>query len=107
MKRCSSTNTDREGFALIAVLLVLMALFLLTAPFLFTTTSAERASKSRGDRSQTTLALDTAARHARARLSRSHASLDETPFSDTLEERVVDTDFPVGSYDNQDPRAAQ
>ena len=107
MKRCSSTNTDREGFALIAVLLVLMALFLLTAPFLFTTTSAERASKSRGDRSQTTLALDTAARHARARLSRSHASLDETPFSDTLEELVVDTDFPVGSYDNQDPRAAQ
>lgn len=97
----------RSGFALVAVLLVLMALFLLTAPFLFTTTSSERSSIARAERAQATLALDTAARHARAQLSRSHGSLDPTPFHDSEEELWVDSDVPGDIYDAQDPTGAQ
>ena len=97
----------RRGFALIAVLFVLMALFLLTTPFLFTATSAERASAAGRDRARVQLALDTAGRHARAVLSRSHGSLDPTPWSDSVEELTVDSEFPGDPYDAHDPHGSQ
>jgi hypothetical protein len=48
------------------VLFVLFALFVLTAPFLATARNADRASRHLADDAQARLALDAAARQARA-----------------------------------------
>ena len=61
----------RTGFAMVAVLLVLMALFVLCAPFLMTLRNADKASAEVADRSTLRVTLDAADRHARARLSAS------------------------------------
>ncbi|MFT5289290.1 MAG: hypothetical protein ACI82F_001351, partial [Planctomycetota bacterium] len=107
MKHTFQRRGTQRGFALVAVLLVLMALFLLTTPFLFTTTSANRSSVSRADQARVALALDTASRHARAELANSHGSLDSTPWYDSLEELAVGTDFPEELYNPQDPEGVQ
>ena len=84
----------RAGFAMVAVLLVLMALFVLCAPFLLTVRNADKASVQLADRRAAHIALDTAGRHARARLSGSHPGLDTDPYSDSMEELEVTNRFP-------------
>ena len=86
----------REGFALIVVLLVLLALLVLCAPFLLGARNADRASAELADRVDTRLVLDAAARHARAVLSQSHPALDKTPYSDDASELRVEDAFPEG-----------
>ena len=92
----------RQGFAMVAVLLVLMALFVLCAPFLLTVRNADRASAQHADLASSRLALDAATRHARARLGASHAAADPTPYHDSLEELEVTNDFPEGFLDPSD-----
>ena len=62
-------------------------------PYLATARNADKASGQLANRTQARMALDAAARHARANLSRSHASLDKTPDSDSLDEMQVRTRF--------------
>jgi len=78
--------TARRGFALLTVLLVLLALLVLCAPFLMTARNTSKAGTQLADRAQARLALDSAVRNARARLSQSHAALDPTPYYDDAEE---------------------
>lgn len=75
------------GFVLLAVLVTLLALLVLCAPFLATARNADRASGELADRARARIALDGAARHARAKLGRSHGGYpDETPlYDDDLE----------------------
>ncbi len=75
-----------SGFALITVLLVLLALLVLCAPFLMNARNAAKASTQLSDRAQVRLALDAAARHARAKLGGSHPAVDSTPYFDDYEE---------------------
>lgn len=79
-------RASRRGFALVTVLLVLMALLVLCAPFLMTARNASRASTQLSDRAQARLALDAAVRHARASLGDSHPAIDLTPYWDDAEE---------------------
>ena len=88
---------------MVAVLLVLMALFVLCAPFLLTVRNADRASVQLADRAAARIALDSAARHARARLAASHPGLDRTPTFDSMEEIEVTSRFPAGFLDASDP----
>ena len=55
---------SRRGFALLVVLLVLIALLVLAAPFLLMARNADRASTELADRAEAQLGLDAAARHA-------------------------------------------
>ena len=80
------SHLRRRGFALVTVLLVLMALLVLCAPFLMTARNASRAGTQLSDRAQARLALDAAVRHARASLGDSHPSIDLTPYWDDAEE---------------------
>lgn len=84
---------SRRGIAMVAVLLVLLALLVLCTPFLLTVSNTNQASGSIVDRTHLDLALDSAARHARARLGRSHPGVDPTPWSDPASEIAVNTDF--------------
>ncbi|HED65712.1 MAG TPA: hypothetical protein ENJ09_09180 [Planctomycetes bacterium] len=88
---------------MIAVLLVLMALFVLCAPFLLTVRNADRASTQAAERAAGRLALDAAARHARAQLEGSHATLDPTPYFDSEEELEVESTFAADFLDPRDP----
>jgi hypothetical protein len=88
---------------MVAVLLVLMALFVLSAPFLVTVRNADQASSEAADRSVLRLTLDSAARHAAAELSASHPALDRTPYFDDLEELTVTSRFPEGFLATSDP----
>jgi hypothetical protein len=88
---------------MLAVLLVLLALFVLSAPFLLTARNADQASAELADRSLARLALDSAERHARAGLSPSHRALDRTPYSDSQDELSVENAFPAGFLDANDP----
>ncbi len=88
---------------MIAVLLVLMALFVFCAPFLLTVRNADRASVELADRATARIALEDAERHARAELSSSHLALDKTPYHDSLEELDVENRFPAGFLDPNDP----
>ena len=103
MSAFASDRTDRRGMAMVAVLLVLMALFVLCAPFLLTVRNADRASAQVADRATARLALDSAARHARARLAASHAGIDVTPTFDALDELEVSNVFDTGFFDANDP----
>lgn len=76
----------RDGAALIVVLLVLMALFALCAPFLWLASSVDDASARLVDRSRARLALDDAAVHARSTLAGTHPSIDPDRDFDSLEE---------------------
>lgn len=95
-----------DGFALVTVVLVLAALLVLVAPFLLTARNADRASSQLFDRAETRIALDSAARHARVVLERSHGSLevDPTPDWDSREELSADNRFPEEFLDPTDPR---
>ncbi len=73
---------SRSGFALLTVLMVLLALLVLCAPFLMTARNTSKAGTQLADRAQARLALDSALRHARARLELSHIALDSTPYAD-------------------------
>ncbi|WP_145068637.1 hypothetical protein [Engelhardtia mirabilis] len=68
------------------VLLVLVSLLVLCTPFLWTASNTDRTSARLLSETQTRIALDTAARHARHALGRSHPALDSTRFSDGPEE---------------------
>jgi Tfp pilus assembly protein PilX len=87
----------RRGFALLTVLMVLLALLVLCAPFLMTARNTSKAGTQLADRAQARLALDSALRHARARLGDSHISLDRSPYFDDeaelLEPDLLDPEF--------------
>lgn len=93
----------RGGFALLVVLLVLIALLVLSAPFLLMARNADRASAELSDRSEARLALDAAARHARLLLGESHAGLDRTPYFDDEQEIEVDNRFDPDFLQPNDP----
>ncbi len=97
-------RTGREGFALIVVLLVLLALLVLCAPFLLGARNAERSSTELADRIEARVLLDGAARHARAVLGDTHPALDRTPYYDSLDELKVGEDFPPEFLRPNDPR---
>ncbi len=101
----NTLGSARSGFALVTVLLVLMALLVLCAPFLMTARNASRAGTQLSDRAQARLALDAAVRHARASLGDSHPAVDLTPYWDDadelarlpqLEPRFFDADNDLG-----------
>lgn len=89
-------RTDRAGFALLTVILVLAALLMLLTPFLVSARNTDQGSAQLYDRALTRTAIDTARLHARAELERSHFALDETAYSDSLEELTVTNRFPDG-----------
>lgn len=86
------------GFALLAVLLVLLALFVLAVPFLWSAGEADRAAVRASDRSFLKLSLDDAARYARSRLWESQATFDRTRDFDSLEEIDVKPDLDPEFY---------
>lgn len=92
------------GFALLAVLLVLLALLVLSAPFLLTVRNADRASAELSDRVRARIALDSAARFARAELGATHPGVDESPYWDDADELAVEARFEPGFLDAQDER---
>ena len=97
----------REGFALMAVLLVVLSLLVLCAPFLLAARNADRASAHLADRAEARLLLDSAARHARGQLGASHAGLpDLSPWADSLEELTVDNIFDEDFLKNNDATGA-
>lgn len=87
---------------MMAVLLVLLALFVLCAPFLLTVRNADLASAQHADRVSARLALDSAARHARASLGASHPAADKTPYTDSLDELDVTNRFSTAFLDAND-----
>ena len=97
-----SPRSRKRGFALVAVLIVLAALFALSAPFLMSVRNADASSARLADHAQARLALDSASRHARARLSASPASVDRTPGYDAQEELAVDNRFDERFLDAND-----
>jgi hypothetical protein len=92
----------RRGFAIIIVLLVLLALLVLSAPFLLASRNADRASSELADRAAARIALDAASRHARVLLGASHPSQDTTPYWDSLAECSVDNRFDPKFLDAND-----
>lgn len=78
----AGSSRARRGFALLTVLMVLLALLVLCAPFLMTARNTSKAGAQLADRAQARLALDSALRHARARLEQSHIAFDSTPYAD-------------------------
>lgn len=78
---------------MLAVLLVLMALLFILAPFLATVNNAERTAARRSNETAANLALDNAARLGKARLAASHRAWDATPYSDSAEELAVRNDL--------------
>ncbi|MDF1797916.1 MAG: hypothetical protein P1V81_01965 [Planctomycetota bacterium] len=86
-------HADRSGYAVLAVLLVLMALLMLVTPFLATVRNADKTSQRRADLVEANLGLDNAARLARARLGASHQGVDATPLADSAEELDVRNDL--------------
>ncbi len=108
MKTRLCHRRSRGGFALVVVLLVLLALLVLTAPFLAGARNADRASTQLADRAEARVGLDSAARHARQFLADTYpsADLDKTPYFDDLEEIAVSNRFPPGFLDANDPRGA-
>jgi hypothetical protein len=82
----AAEHGGERGLALVTVLLVLLALLVLSAPFLMTARNASKAGTQLADRAQARLALDAATRHARAALGESHPAVDRTPYFDDEEE---------------------
>ena len=95
-------HKTQGGFVLIAVLVVLLALLVLTAPFLATARNAAVSGAGAADRASARLALDSAHNHARSHLSGSHLSVDETPWSDSLDEFRVPRNLPKDFLDPHD-----
>jgi len=93
---------ERGGFALLVVLLVLIALLVLAAPFLLMARNADRSSVELEDRAEARLGLDVAGRHARFLLGESHPGVDRSPYFDSLEEVAVDNRFDPDFLDPND-----
>lgn len=92
-----STRHGERGMILLTVLFVLLALLVLSAPFLSNARDATRQGALAADGAQARLTLQSAAQAARARLGESHPSLDRTPDGDSYEEllgRVEDWKLP-------------
>lgn len=103
----SAPRQPRGGFAMVIVLLTLMALLVLCTPFLMTVRNADQASAQFSDRQSLELVLDGAERLADARLGASHPALDSTPYYDSLDELHVDNDFADKAFlDPSDPKGA-
>ena len=77
--------------SVLAVLLTLLALLVLCTPFLLMARNANQASVQLAERAETRMALDSAQRHGRLRLSQTYPRLgvDETPYFDPLEQLEV------------------
>ena len=90
--RCA-TGSRNPGYALVVVVLILAALLMLCTPFLLTARNADQASQQIFSRAQTRLGLGNAVTHARAQLERSHFSIDENRYYDTVEELRVENRF--------------
>ena len=103
MKKVGTWRSSERGVAMVVVLVVLMALFVLCAPFLLTVRNADRASAQMADRATGRIAIDSATRHARANLGQSHRAIDETPYFDGLDELFVANEFPEAFLDASDP----
>ncbi|MBL8861301.1 MAG: hypothetical protein JNK02_04735 [Planctomycetes bacterium] len=105
LSRRRAARDRRGGFALIAVLLVLLSLLVLATPLLLSARGADQASTRMADRTEARIALDTASRHARAVLAGTYpsADIDRTPYWDDLEEVRVANRFPDGFLDANDP----
>ncbi|MCY2960459.1 MAG: hypothetical protein NTY35_09875, partial [Planctomycetota bacterium] len=101
-------RSGQSGFALIAVLIVLLSLLILATPFLLSARGADQASTRLADRTDARVALDTASRHARAVLAETYGSadLDRTPYFDGEDEVRVDNAFPAGFLDAKDAGGA-
>lgn len=95
--------SGRGGFAIVTVLMVLLGLLVLSAPFLMTARNASRASSNLSDQAQKRLALDSAVRRALGRLGDSHPAVDATPYFDGADELSVDNAFPEGFWNASDP----
>lgn len=80
----------RGGFALLVVLLALLALLILCAPFLWTANKVDESAARVESAALARHGLDTAARELRHRLSLSHPSLDSTPNFDEAAEFDLD-----------------
>ncbi|MFT4710474.1 MAG: hypothetical protein ACI8Q9_001602 [Planctomycetota bacterium] len=87
-------GNQRGGYAMLAVLLVLMALLFLAAPFLATVRNSDQSSRRAADRVEAGLALDNAARYGRSRLGGTHSAADETPGYDSEDELYVRNTLP-------------
>lgn len=106
--KTSRRSPGRGGFALVVVLLVLLALLVLTTPFLAGARNSERASTQIADRAEARIGLDTAARHARAFLVDTYpsADLDRTPYFDDEAEIEVSNRFASDFLNASDPQGA-
>ena len=88
---------------MIAVLLVLLALFVLATPYLMGIRRADRESERVFDRMSARLALDDAARHARARLDATHPAVDTSPYWDSKDELAIDNHLDPEFVNANDP----
>jgi uncharacterized membrane protein YgcG len=103
--RIRSLGGPRRGFALLAVLIVLLALFALAAPFLWAAREADRAAARQLDQARARLALEDGARHLRHGLWASYPGFDRTPDHDGLDEFEVPIDLSAGAYPARDGSA--
>lgn len=94
----------RQGFALLTVLMVLLALLVLCAPFLMTARNTSKAGTQLADRAQARLALDSGLRHARARLGQSHIAFDATPYADDVQELLELDELDPNFFDVRNDR---
>jgi len=102
-RRFAYMSAGREsGMAILTVLLVLLALLVMTTPFLMTARNASRTSTQMADRVQARLALDSAARHARAQLGLSHPAVDPTPYFDDERELALATELDPAFFNQRD-----
>ncbi len=102
--RDDSPRSERDGYALILVLIVLLALFALAAPFLLSVRRADQAGAQRVDRSSLTLAMDNATRHARAILRQTHPAWDATPDWDDADEFRYQGEWDREFFDNRNAK---
>src|SRR3954469_18630814 len=92
-KRPRSHERDEHGFAIIIVLLALLALLVMSTPFLLAARNADRSSSELADQASARLALDSAEHCARAGLGATHPAQDTTPYWDSLDEIKIDNRF--------------
>jgi len=93
------THRTEPGIALIAVIAALSALLLIAVPFSLSMRDHRQSATSFAARSEARMGAAGILAHAKARLVRTHESLDETPDWDTQDELVVPLDelpFEVG-----------
>lgn len=99
------TGDLRAGFAMIVVLLALLALLVLCAPFLWTAGKVDEAAARVEASALARHGLDSAAREARHALAQSHPAIDTTPDFDGLDELQA-TRSALGNLDPMNDRGA-